>query len=158
MTWFRRSTDRPCAVYVVDEEGSEYVKVGITTSPQTALAQLQRGNPLDLSFYRLIWFDSETEAYAVEQATHKAMARWKAPSRRSREWFARTPEQAVAEVRRQAGMRRSVVRRRIVAPVRFAAARAADWLRVAAETVRWIFACIGVGWTAWVVYGWHIAG
>ena len=79
-------------IYVMKEAGSDRVKIGITRSPQTRLAQLQAGCPsrIDYAFVAPVSGDPR----AIEKEAHRMLA----GHRLGGEWFDCTPELAIAAV------------------------------------------------------------
>jgi len=60
-------------VYVIEQDGGEYVKVGVTDNPKARLRNLQHGSPLRLEISLLIQCADETSALQVESFFHAAL-------------------------------------------------------------------------------------
>lgn len=87
----RSPTTRASYIYVVKGD-EENVKIGVTKTPETRLAQLQTGasRKIDYSFIAPVSGDP----YAIEREAHAMLAR----NRLSGEWFDVPPELAIAAV------------------------------------------------------------
>ena len=85
------SIARASYIYVVKGD-EENIKIGVTKSPETRLAQLQTGSSrkIDYAFIAPVSGDP----YAIEKEAHAMLAR----SRLSGEWFDVPPELAIAAV------------------------------------------------------------
>ena len=76
-------------VYVIKDENG-VCKVGVSTDPQTRIADLQTGSPQWLNFEYIAMTDSD--GFDVESEAHAILDKY----RRAGEWFAVSPDMAVA--------------------------------------------------------------
>lgn len=75
---------RGCYVYVIAESGENgNVKIGIAADPVGRLAQLQTGNPNELSLHRKYLCPTREIAQVAEKLTHERLA----DHRLNGEWF-----------------------------------------------------------------------
>lgn len=91
----------PCFVYVVHEiDCPDVCKIGIANNTAKRFSHLQVSTWRALKLAHCLQFPSEEIAFAVEQRVHESLG----PHHRRGEWFSVSPDVAVREVRRSAGM------------------------------------------------------
>lgn len=61
-----------CGVYVMQAEGFNYSKVGISSNPLHRIRQMQTSNFAKLRYRGMLWFDNWDAAGTVEQLVFKA--------------------------------------------------------------------------------------
>ena len=83
-------------IYVISEEASPYLKIGVTTDIERRLSGLQTGNPRKLFVADLVEFECERHAYFVESAVHSRLAGRK----KQGEWFDVPVEQVTEAINR----------------------------------------------------------
>lgn len=81
---------RDCFVYVIQREGADIVKVGMSDSPEARLASLQAGSAERLFVHSRLAFPTRRAALDVEQSFH-AMKRAQGLTG---EWYSMSAEQA----------------------------------------------------------------
>ena len=81
-------------VYIVIQEGSHFVKIGVASNPRLRLVQLQGGNPSPLTVAATFPFQKRDFAEQVEFRTHRILT----PSRCCGEWFSCGIDEAMASV------------------------------------------------------------
>lgn len=67
------SVQAPYYVYVIEQDGGEYVKIGVTDTPKDRLRNLQHGSPLRLEISLLIRCQDEYAARQLESFFHLAL-------------------------------------------------------------------------------------
>lgn len=86
----KRRRDRECTIYIIAVNGSGPVKVGISSTPNERLRQLQTANPERLEIYKKLPVPSRYFAKEFEKTFHK--------NHRGRrllgEWFSLHPAEA----------------------------------------------------------------
>lgn len=88
-------------VYVIREELSGALKIGISASPHSRVATLQSGNPRGLEIAYVSGSLSRDQAMAIERAVHSDLARHCIHS----EWFGCSLDEAVAAIGARGGWR-----------------------------------------------------
>jgi hypothetical protein len=86
----------PQYIYVICEksEGSNPVKIGLSQDPEKRLKQLQTGHSAPLVLFHKEEIENKN-APSLERIIHRTLSQ----HRTSGEWFALTPQDAVAEVK-----------------------------------------------------------
>ena len=79
-------------VYLIEPDGDNFTKIGITDDPRIRLCRLQTGNPRLLVLRYLIPCESAEEARAIEQVLHFAFGRYAAVG----EWFEVSADSVIA--------------------------------------------------------------
>jgi predicted GIY-YIG superfamily endonuclease len=72
-----------CYVYLIQAGDTDYYKIGIASSPEVRLKEIQTGNPLKVSIIGVIGFPDRGSAIVVESMLHKKLSDYRA----SGEWF-----------------------------------------------------------------------
>jgi len=72
-------------VYVLNEVGSPYFKIGKADNPAKRVSELQTGNPRELVIVWLMMFTSADKALSTEKRLHRMFGDYRV---RSTEWFA----------------------------------------------------------------------
>lgn len=71
-------------VYVIEQRGTDVVKIGIANNMKIRLKALQNGNPHELHIHFTLCFAERATAAAVERKAHALLR----AARRQGEWFA----------------------------------------------------------------------
>jgi hypothetical protein len=81
----RRSSDRPCSVYLIECAG--YTKIGVAVDPLQRLPGINTGSPVKATLYRAREFGSVPMAHRIEAWMHRKFA----ALRTNGEWFDLSP-------------------------------------------------------------------
>lgn len=70
-------------VYIIAEEGTDFIKIGVADRPQSRVSCLQTGNPRQISLHVTYPFPSREQAMQAERKMHEMFERTRAVG----EWF-----------------------------------------------------------------------
>jgi len=95
------AADDACYVYFLRQrDGGNRIKIGMSSSPQARLEQLQTGNPQKIAIEHTTRFATRRAARACEHALHDRYRR----HRVNREWFALDDDQLRDAIQRSVAM------------------------------------------------------
>lgn len=88
------SPDNSCFLYIIAQERSNFIKIGVTADIDARLAQLQTGNPQRLVIVRLFLLKDLTAAVRLEQLFHQRYQQLRVQG----EWFRVSPMDLLSDI------------------------------------------------------------